>query len=393
MHFLAALTLLPLAICAPTELTKRAPVYQKPTAQLIPNKYIVKLKESSAADGVHAAVATLGIVGNVSHVYGNGRFRGFAAELDSKSLDDLQKNPDVDWIEQDAVVTINEFVTQKGAEWGLGRISHKAKGSTEYVYDDSAGEGTCAYVIDTGVYTDHNEFGGRATFLANYIDDDDVDGHGHGTHVAGTIGGSTYGVSKKTKIYAVKVLNSQGSGSISAVLAGMDFVAKDAKTRNCPKGAVANMSLGSDFSFTVNFAAQALVEAGVFLAVAAGNSARDARDTSPASEPSVCTVGASDKTDAIAYFSNYGSVVDVFAPGVDVVSSFIGGKDVTHTYSGTSMASPHVAGLGAYLLALEGQKSPTELCSYIQEIATSGALSGVPSNTKNLVAFNGNPSA
>ncbi|KAG4220271.1 hypothetical protein PC116_g31250 [Phytophthora cactorum] len=173
----------------------------------------------------------------------------------------------------------------------------------------------------------------------------------------------------------------------------MDFVAKDAKTRNCPKGVVANMSLGSDFSFTVNFAAQALVEAGVFLAVAAGNSARDARDTSPASEPSVCTVGASDKTDAIAYFSNYGSVVDVFAPGVDVVSSFIGGKDVTHTYSGTSMASPHVAGLGAYLLALEGQKSPTELCSYIQEIATSGALSGVPSNTKNLVAFNGNPSA
>ncbi|RYP56442.1 hypothetical protein DL769_009914 [Monosporascus sp. CRB-8-3] len=371
MHFFATLTLLPLALAAPAE----------------------PLKDTAPEGGLQDALAKAGGADKASHVYEAGRFKGFASKLDGKTLDSLQNHPDVEWIEQDSVVNINKYVSQRGAPWGLGRISHREKGSNTYVYDDSAGEGTCAYVIDTGIYTDHEEFGGRATFLANYIDNDNTDGNGHGTHVAGTIGGSTYGISKKTKLYAVKVLDSNGSGSVSDVTAGMNFVTEDAPTRNCTKGSVANMSLGGSFSYTLNFTARAIVEAGVFLAVAAGNDARDAYNDSPASEPSVCTVGASDQTDSMAYFSNFGSIVDIFAPGVDILSSYIGGKTATNTLSGTSMATPHITGLGAYLLTLLGKKSPTELCSYMQSIASSGVLASVPNGTKNLLAFNGNPSS
>ena len=288
---------------------------------------------------------------------------------------------------------INAYVTQTGAPWGIARLSHRSPGSTSYVYDSSAGAGTCAYVIDTGIYTAHSQFGGRATWLANYAGDgSNTDGNGHGTHVAGTIGGSTYGVAKQTKLYAVKVLDASGSGTNSGVIAGMNYVATDAQTRSCPNGTVANMSLGGGSSSTVNSAARALVSSGVFLAVAAGNDNANAANYSPASESTVCTVGATTSTDARSSFSNYGAVVDIFAPGTSILSAWIGSTSATNTISGTSMATPHIAGLGAYLLALLGKRDPQALCSYIKSTANSGVLTGIPSGTVNQLAFNGNPS-
>lgn len=172
----------------------------------------------------------------------------------------------------------------------------------------------------------------------------------------------------------------------------MNFVASDAKTRSCPNGTVANMSLGGGVSASINSAAKAIVNAGVFLAVAAGNDNTNAANSSPASEPTVCTVGATDSSDARASYSNYGSIVDIFAPGTNILSTWIGSTSATNTISGTSMATPHITGLGAYLLTLLGKKTPAALCSYIASTAQSGILSGIPSGTVNKLAFNGNPS-
>lgn len=202
-------------------------------------------------------------------------------------------------------------------------------------------------------------------------------------------------MAKKTTLFAVKVLNSGGSGTTAGVIAGIDFVTADAPNRNCPNGTVANMSLGGGRSTAINNAAAALVKSGVFLAVAAGNSNDDSDWYSPASEPTACTVGATDNTDARAWFSNYGAVVDVFAPGVDVLSAWIGGTERTETISGTSMASPHVAGLAAYFLGLGGgvTKEPVALCEYIKTEATKEVITDLPEGTLNVLAFNGNPEA
>lgn len=213
-----------------------------------------------------------------------------------------------------------------------------------------------------------------------------------GTHVAGTIGGTTYGVAKKVSLFAVKVLNAQGSGTNSGVISGMNYVATDSQSRSCPKGTVANMSLGGSTSTAVNSAAAAMVQAGVFLAVAAGNDGANAANSSPASEPTVCTVGATTSADALASYSNFGALVDILAPGSNILSSWIGSNSATNTISGTSMATPHIAGLGAYLLALNGAQTPAALCAYIQSSSTKSKITGVPSSTKNYLAFNGNPS-
>ncbi|KAH8666432.1 proteinase T-like protein [Xylariales sp. PMI_506] len=330
---------------------------------------------------------------DADHVWHNDNYKGFAASLDDAAVEAIRNHPDVEFVEQDAVVSINTYVSQSSPAWGIARISHKSLSTSTYVYDDSAGEGVCAYIIDTGILTTHNQFGGRATFLKNYAADGvNTDGNGHGTHVAGTVGGTTYGVAKKVSLYAVKVLNSQGSGTNAGVISGMNYVATDSQTRSCPKGAVANMSLGGSRSTAVNSAAAAMVQAGVFLAVAAGNDGQNAALSSPASEPSVCTVGATEKTDKLASYSNFGAVVDILAPGTNILSSWIGSNTATNTISGTSMATPHITGLGAYLLALSGAKTPAALCAYIQSLATKNAVSGVPSGTYNYLAFNGNPS-
>ncbi|KAK1756701.1 peptidase S8/S53 domain-containing protein [Echria macrotheca] len=393
MYSAAVLALLPLALAAPSgPIDRRAPILHPRGAEIIPGKYIVKLKDGATEATLDKAIGKLR-KGKPQHVYKNTGFKGFAATVEDADLEALQALPDVEYIEKESVYTINAYVSQTGAPWGIARLSNKAAGSTTYTRDSSDGAGTCSYVIDTGIYTAHSDFGGRATWLANYVDSSNSDGNGHGTHVAGTIGGTTYGVAKKTKLYAVKVLSASGSGSTSGVIAGINFVASDYKTRNCVNGTVANMSLGGSSSSSMNSAAKALVDAGVFLSVAAGNDNANAQNSSPASEPSVCTVGATTNTDAKSSFSNYGAIVDVFAPGTSIKSTWIGSTSATNTISGTSMAAPHIAGLGAYLLALEGPRTPAALCSRIAALAQSGKITGLPSGTVNKLAFNGNPSA
>ncbi|KAK4165538.1 cuticle-degrading protease [Cladorrhinum sp. PSN259] len=381
-----------LTLAALLPLALAAPVLQPRGAQLIPGSYIVKLKDGTTDSTLQNTLKGLKAV-SPDHTYKGGRFKGFAAKLSAANLDAVRKNPNVEYIEQDAVVTAYDIVTQVDVPWGLARISHRTINQTSYIYDSSAGAGTCAYIIDTGIYVNHTQFGGRAEWLANFADTDNTDGNGHGTHVAGTIGGQDYGVAKATKLYAVKVLRASGSGTLAGVIAGIDFVASDSQSRDCPNGSVANLSLGASRSTAVNSAVAAAVKAGVFISVAAGNSDDDAYYYSPASEPTVCTVGATDVADARAWFSNYGDLVDVFAPGVDVLSSWIGNPTATNTISGTSMAAPHVAGLGAYFLGLSDSavpKTPEALCAYIHDTATNGTITDLPAGTFNGIAFNGN---
>ncbi|KJZ71263.1 hypothetical protein HIM_09336 [Hirsutella minnesotensis 3608] len=379
MRSAALLALLPLALAAPAKRSSPAPVLVPRNAQAVEGRYIVRMKGGAKGESVVNAVSS--IAANADHTYSH-TFHGFAASLTAKELEDLKGNPDVDYIEQDAVVSI--YATQAGADWGLSRLSSPKANGTSYNYDDSAGEGTCAYIIDTGVQADHPDFEGRAKLIANYADKENSDGNGHGTHVSATIAGKTFGVAKKTTVFGVKVLDAQGSGKNSDVIAGMEFVAKDAAGQKCPKGVVVNMSLGGGFSETVNAAAANIVKAGLFLAVAAGNDGADAAGYSPASEKSACTVGATTRTDELATYSNIGNLVDVLAPGSNITSAWNDGK--TKSISGTSMASPHVAGIAAYFLGT-GQKAEG-LCEYIAKNALKDAIKGVPSGTANLLINN-----
>ncbi|KAF2626159.1 oryzin precursor [Macroventuria anomochaeta] len=396
MQLTLLLSLLPaMALALP------APVLQPRAGTPIPGKYIVKLKNQNLQVLIEDALKLL--KKDPAHVYQFGNFGGFAAEMSDDIVKLLQNFPGVDYIEQDAVVKANlgeieniekrAYVTQSSATWGLGRISHQNTGSTSYTYDSTAGANTCVYIIDTGISTTHAEFEGRATFLANYAGDgSNTDGNGHGTHCAGTVGSKTYGVAKKAKLFAVKVLDASGSGTNSGVIAGINYVANDSKSRaGCTAGVVGSMSLGGSKSTAVNTAVANAVTAGVFMAVAAGNEAQDAANVSPASEATAFTVGASDSSDKFASFSNYGSVVDIIAPGVSILSTWLNGG--TNTISGTSMATPHVAGLAAYILGFEGKKTPAALATRLQTLALKNKISGLPTTaTKNYLAFNGNPS-
>ncbi|KAJ6439281.1 peptidase S8, subtilisin-related protein [Purpureocillium lavendulum] len=358
----------------------------KPEGQIIPGSYIVKLKGGVSITQYDPQLSAFRE--RADHVYTHA-FHGFASKLDDASVMALRRRADVEYVEHDAVATVSGYVDQLNAPWGLGRISYRKRGSTKYTYDDSAGLGTCAYIIDTGIDDTHPEFGNRARQIKTFVNDT-TDGNGHGTFLAGIIGGKTFGVAKKTTIYGVKVFDNSGSGTYSNVIAAMDFVAKDWKQRKCPKGAMANMSLGGSFSAAVNNAAAALVRAGVFTSVAAGADNSDVSRVSPGSEPTVCTVGGSTRSDSRLSSSNYGPLVDIFAPGESITSTWLRGA--TNTLSGTSASAAFITGLGAYLAGFEGFPGAQELCKRIQDLATKDILTNIPSGTKNLLAFNGNPS-
>ncbi|KAM3508136.1 hypothetical protein MY11210_006861 [Beauveria gryllotalpidicola] len=381
------LALLPVVLAVPTaQRAEPAPLHAaKDSSAAIPGKYIVKYKSGvSVSDGRLSIMAE-----SADYVYSD-VMRGFAGSLEESAVEELRNHPDVEYIEQDSTVRLSAFTTQPRAPWGLARISRRqSNGSTGYTYDRSAGAGTCVYVLDTGIDEYHEDFDGRAKQIKSFIAGEHSDGHGHGTHCAGTVASTTYGVAKKASVYGIKVLSNYGVGSTSAVLAGMDYVVADARGRACPKGVFASMSLGGGYSLAMNDGAAKLVASGVFLAVAAGNDNSDAAESSPASEETVCTVGASTKDDVRAIFSNYGSVVDIFAPGVNIVSLAPG--DSTAIMSGTSMATPHIAGLAAYIAGLEGG-SAAELCNRLQALASPNLLKEVPKDTTNLLAFNGSPS-
>ncbi|KAK2607579.1 hypothetical protein N8I77_006242 [Diaporthe amygdali] len=362
---------------------------------VVQGKFIVKMKDAMSTV---AANEVENLMDTIDYVYNVGSFKGFAGSLDNAALAAVQAHPSVDYIEREVAVRASSYVTQHGAPWGLGRVSHKGPETftdgTTYVYDDSAGEGVCAYVIDSGIRVDHEEFEGRAESLVNFAGGDDEDTFGHGTHVAGTIGGATYGVAKKVSLYSVKIGQGYETGlddeiMTSNVIAGMQFVGNDTRTRHCPNGTVANLSFGLQHSRAVNDVAKSLLNIGVFVVVATGNEGRDAGFRSPANEPALCTVGATDKNNLLANFSNHGPVVDILAPGVDILSASIANTTASISFNGTSMSAPHVAGLAACLLASK-HLDPKTLCEYMAKTA-SPLITVLQNNTVNLVAFNGNP--
>lgn len=319
----------------------------------------------------------------------------------------------VEYIERDSVVwAMGEPLTEKNAPWGLARISHRDALSfgtfNKYLYTGDGGEGVDAYVIDTGTNYEHVDFEGRAHWGKTIpAGDPDEDGNGHGTHCSGTVAGKKYGVAKKANVYAVKVLKSNGSGSMSDVIKGVEWAAlahtekvKQAKKGKAKgfKGSVANMSLGGGKSPALDLAVNAAVDAGLHFAVAAGNDNADSCNYSPASAEKAITVGASTLADERAYFSNYGKCNDIFAPGLNVLSTWIGSQYATNTISGTSMASPHVCGLLAYFLSLQPSQdsafavadiTPKRMKANILAVATEGALTDVPSDTENVLIWNG----
>ncbi|KND94727.1 Cuticle-degrading protease [Tolypocladium ophioglossoides CBS 100239] len=397
MKLSAILSILPAVLAVPTPAARRAEPAPLLTPrgradQLIANKYIVKFKDGMSASSVDDAVHALS--NKADHVY-DLAFRGFAGHLSAEELKTLRNRPDVEYIEQDAIATqsdgLQDYIQQANATWGLSRISHRKAGGSTYGYHKTAGEGTCAYIIDTGIEHTHPEFQGRAKMLRSFARDQRTDGNGHGTHCAGIIGSKTYGVAKKAKLFGVKVLDDEGSGSYAGVIAGMQFVMREAPKHKCPRGVVANMSLGGPKSAAVNAAAAAMIEANIFVAVAAGNEDADARGASPASEPTVCTVGATNSADQRSDFSNFGPAVDIFAPGESILSTWLGGT--TLSISGTSMASPHIAGLAAHLLAVDGFDEPQKLRTKMQKLATANVLKNMREDTVNLLAFNGQPAA
>ncbi|KAF9468269.1 serine protease [Collybia nuda] len=350
-------------------------------------KYIVKLKDGASKSAV------LGQLKGGSAVTHDWKLlNGFAGTLDDETLNALRASPDVEYVSEDGIM--HTMVTQTNAPWGLSRLSQRGRLANQspsvlthsYTYDASAGSGVDIYIIDTGVYTSHSQFGGRARWGATFGGYANADGNGHGTHCAGTAAGSQFGVAKSANIIAVKVLSDAGSGSVADIVSGLNWVATSARASGRPS--IASLSLGGGASTALDNAVTALTNAGVHVTVAAGNSNVDAGSTSPARAPSAITVGASTIADARASFSNYGSVVDVFAPGQNVISSWIGSTTATNNISGTSMATPHVAGLIAYLVGKNGNSSPAAMSTTLKSLSVKGVLSGIPSSTLNNLVQN-----
>jgi subtilisin family serine protease len=348
--------------------------------EVIPGEYIVVFKDD-VTDPVSLATTKSGKhKGQLKHAYSSA-IKGFAAKLSDEAVAALAADPDVAYIEQDQVVHAD--VTQTAPSWGLDRIDQRSLPlNGTYTYNATSGQQTVvrAYIIDTGIQTSHADFGGRASAVYDAFGGSGQDCNGHGTHVAGTVGGTTYGVAKYIKLRAVRVLNCSGSGSNSGVVAGMDWVRV-----NHIKPAVANMSLGGGYSSATNTAANNLASAGVFLAVAAGNSNANACNYSPSSAANATSVAASTSSDAKASYSNYGSCVHLYAPGSSIKSDWLNGG--TNTISGTSMASPHVAGVGALYKAVYGDASYSTIRSWLINNATSGVISGNPSGTPNRLLY------
>jgi subtilisin family serine protease len=337
---------------------------------VIPDQYIVVFKSALPEPAAEARALVAQHGGTLRFTY-TAAIKGFAAHLTEQALDALRHNPNVAYIEPDQLGQVSGGI-ESNATWGLDRVDQARlplNGSYTYA---STGAGVNAYIIDTGILTSHTDFGGRASVGADVVGDgrNGQDCNGHGTHVSGTLGGTTYGVAKAVRLYAVRVLDCRGFGPYSAVIAGIDWVTAH---RQLP--AVANMSLGGGKSRAVNDAVAGSIKAGITYAVAAGNSAADACDVSPASTPAALTVAASDGTDHNASFSNMGPCVDLFAPGVAITSDWNTGSSATMVLSGTSMASPHVAGTAALYLQANPSASPAAVASALVGRASSGVLS------------------
>ena len=349
--------------------------------------YIVVLKDGGAASAAAAKAHGQRYGVSVKQVYGHA-LKGYAARLDAHQLAELRADRAVDYVVPDGVATIE--TTQTGATWGIDRIDQrKLPLSGTFAYSNT-GAGVTAYVIDSGIRVSHAEFGGRATSGWDFVDDDAdaSDCNGHGTHVAGTIGGATYGVAKGVALVAVRVLGCGGSAPWSVIIAGIDFVTADHQPG---EPAVANMSLGGGANIAVDQAVRNSIADGVSYAVAAGNSNASACGFSPSRVPAAMTSGASTSTDRKASFSNWGSCMDWFAPGQDITSAWSSGDSATNTISGTSMASPHTAGVAALYLQSNPSASPATVHKALGSAATRKVISGLHRllnpGTANLLLF------
>ena len=278
----------------------------------------------------------------------------------------LSTDPAVAAVEEDGVVHTTTTQTPTPS-WGLDRVDQGLLPLDDSYTYDGDGTGVTVFTIDTGILPTHTDFGGRAAIGVDFVNDtqNGVDCSGHGTHVAGTIGGTTHGVAKAVQIVAVRVLNCSGNGSTAQVLAGINWVT----THHAGTPAVANMSLGAGFSNSINSAIESSIASGITYVLAAGNSNKDACTTSPASAPHAITVGATNDTDARASFSNFGPCVDVFAPGVNITSDWITSPTSTRALQGTSMASPHVAGVVARYLSAHPSATPATVAAAVTSAA------------------------
>jgi len=385
---------------------KVAPLYSSVSAEEVPDNYIVVFKDN--VDLMSSTKHTTWLLNflktsststkgeKIKHIFDfHSEFRGYSGEFNRDTIEKIRNSDEVAYVEKDQIVHAYDVDTD--APWGLSRIAHRTKPDTDeeykrYPYNEAAGRNVTVYVIDTGVNVEHVDFEGRAVWGATIPEDDeDVDGNGHGTHVAGTVAGKKYGVAKLANIVAVKVLRSNGSGSMSDVIKGIEFAVEhhqrrveEADGKYLVKSA-ANMSLGGGRSRALDRVVDAAVKAGIQFAVAAGNDGMDACNYSPAASKNAITVGATTMEDRMAWFSNHGNCVDVFAPGHYITSTWIGSKVATNTISGTSMASPHVAGLIALLLSIpEYEKmNPEEIKKTIIDMSTPGVIRGLPFWTEN----------
>src|SRR5438477_9800898 len=355
---------------------------QRTGPEVVPGQYIVVFSGPVADPASVATALVRGLGGTMLHVY-TSAIKGFAARLPPSAAVALQSNPLVAYVEADQVMRadVTQSMDANGDPWGLDRIDQNALPlSRTYTYT-STGTGVHAYIIDTGIWTLHPEFGGRANNVFDAYHATGEDCNGHGTHVAGTIGSATYGVAKGVSLHGVRVLSCAGIGLNSDVIAGVDWV-----SANHVSPAVANMSLGGGKSSALDQAVTSLWNSGVFLAVAAGNDNVDACTESPSGAPSVFTVAASEKTDAKASYSNWGTCVEAYAPGSAIKSTYLA---TTMTLSGTSMATPHVVGVSALYKATSGDASSATVANWIITNSTAGVITGNVSGTPNRLLFKG----
>ncbi|EMD86019.1 hypothetical protein COCC4DRAFT_146693 [Bipolaris maydis ATCC 48331] len=384
-----------------------APVAAPPENDIIPGKYIVQLKPDTDVAAVAAHhhkvrsihARNLARRGDnsptgepVEREYGFGDFKGYSGFFDEATIEELKTLPEVLVVEPDFIMRTSAIVSQASPPWGLASISSRTPGAASYVYDDSAGQGTFSYVIDTGVRITHQDFGGRAIWGFNAVrNSPDTDEDGHGTHVAGTVGGTKYGVAKKTTIISVKTFGGS-SGSASDVFAGFDWTVNDIVSKNRQNIAVINMSFGGSASTTWDNAITAAWNKGVSMVVAAGNEDGPTSNRSPARSPEAICVGnvqSNNRRLSGGGGSNYGPEVDIFAAGTLIVSASHLSDTGTTTKNGTSMAAPHVAGLISYLRGLEGPSTAAAIKARVYQLATPGVVTDAMGSV-NLLAYNGN---